>query len=207
MKKTLTFILSAFLFSKCCALPILQEDFSWWRVDHYPQVPYPWYEWHPCDDGSFVFTGDYPTFLVRAAPVNLTGCSIRISFMVFGDYFRYAGQGTWNSGPYPASARIVIFTKDAYSNLDSCHTCYWWSAQWAALAEGRYITLTADLSQPWSDGNGQIGTPPAQVAAVGLAFSGGSFFDVGVSGGAGFQLFDFQVIRPTNKTPPILSDY
>lgn len=125
---------------------------------------------------------------------DLTGHTITATFSISTTgtpRFTYWGEGSnWNTGPMPANCRLVFMTRTGFSTA-------WADEVWysnpvdVALAGLGSAPLSNSLTDPslWSNGQGQQGSNrPAQfnaavanVAQVGLAFGGGSFFDVGVN--------------------------
>ncbi len=148
---------------------------------------------------------------------NLTGktVSATISVTVAGaPVFTYGGQGTWNTGSLPANSRFFFSTSANTYTLSQSNnnpTNYWWSNPVSVVLDDQTGTalLTVSLDPGnWSDGSGQFGSDPLampgfvsavqNVGQIGLAFGGGSFFDVGVAlvpstGTADFHLLDYQV--------------
>lgn len=144
---------------------------------------------------------------------DLTGKTVSATYTIAEtgspDYVWGGLLSGWNTGGLPANARLFISTSSAgYSNsgYTACPNCYWWSHTWSELGPGQtVITDTFDPSN-WSNANGHTANEPDYLAAfqsaianvhqIGLALSGGSFFDVGVAirngtGNATFTLNSF----------------
>lgn len=145
---------------------------------------------------------------------NLTGQTVTatVSVTVTGDPdFVWGGLlSGWNPTGLPAHARLFITSSAAaYSNpgYKACPSCYWWSGPaWVEISPLTGTVGISDTFDPshWSNANGQSGTslPPefaavvANVRQIGLAFGGGTFYDVGVAvlngtGGGTFHLQNF----------------
>lgn len=171
---------------------------------------------------SFPQTGNnvaYPAFLTTTTVSdhlgNLTGQTISatLTLAVTGNPgFRFGGQGVWNFGSLPANTRLFISTSSApYSNAgyNACPSCYWWSGvAWTQISATTGTATLQDTFDPshWSNANGQSGSSMptefanaiANVRQIGLAYGGGSFYDVGIAitngtGTAIFHLMDFSV--------------
>lgn len=170
---------------------------------------------------NFPQTGNnvaYPAFLTTTSDTNLLGnltgktISGTIQLDVTSNpQFRYGGQGQWNFGNTPANTRLFISTSAApYSNpgYKACPSCYWWSAYtWVQVSSTTGTATLQDTFDPsrWSNANGQLGSSlPAEFAdaianvhQIGLAYGGGSFYDVGIAitngtGAATLHLITFQ---------------
>lgn len=101
----------------------------------------------------------------------------------------------WNPTGLPAHARLFISSSSGpYSNAGytACPSCYWWSGPaWVELSAATGTTTISDTFDPshWTNANGQSGTSVpvefanvvANVRQIGLAYGGGSFYDVGVA--------------------------
>lgn len=164
-----------------------------------------------------------PAFLTTTsgAPLigDLTGRTVSASFGVLvtgAPVFIYGGQGlTWNNcpGSPPASVRLFFSTRaNAYtlSQSNNNPANYWWSnpVRVDLDSQGQNSLLAVSLaSGSWEDAGGHFSTDPLYAALfaaacrnveqIGLSFSGGCFFDVGValvtgSGTATFHLLDFE---------------
>ncbi len=161
---------------------------------------------------AFLTTTSVPTLLG-----NLTGKTVSATISVTvtaAPEFTYGGQGTWNPGTMPANARLFFSTSANTYTLSQANnnpTNYWWSNPVSVVIDDQTGTalLTVSLDPGnWSDGAGQFGSDPNAMAGfmaasqsvgqIGLAFGGGSFFDVGVAlvpntGTSDFHLVDYQV--------------
>ena len=154
---------------------------------------------------------------------NHTGKTISATFTVtvlsgdpifmFGGQLNNQGTGPgWNRGSLPPHCRLFFSTNIAtYSNLtaDNSPLNYWWSNP--LYVEIDTLTGTATLTESlsgtgWSSANGipaanaftEFLNAVSNVRQIGLAFGGGSFFDVGVgtfenTGTASFTLNSFAV--------------
>lgn len=170
---------------------------------------------------SFPQTGRnvaYPAFLTTTTVTNVLGnltgqtVSATLTLTTTGNPgFRYGGQGVWNFGSLPAHTRLFFSTSSAsYSSAGykACPSCYWWSTTaWVALNASTGTATISDVLDPshWSNANGQPGSSlPAEFSAaianvqqIGVAYGGGSFYDVGVAitngtGTATFHLISFE---------------
>lgn len=156
----------------------------------------------------------YPTFLTTTTQTqllgNLTGRVIRTAFTITttgNPQFVYGGQlSGWNHGSAPANCRFFISTHtEAYSNqgYTADPNGFWWSAVNSTL-HGGVDAISEATFQPerWSNANGHLASESpyytqafqsvvANVRQIGLAYGGGSFFDVGVAilNGTGTALF------------------
>jgi len=142
----------------------------------------------------------YPTFLLTQTNVvgNLTGKTLTCTFTISATgspQFVWGGDlSGWNTCCLPANARFFISDQVGYSNpaYTACPGCFWWSDNvWAQIsATTGTVTISATFDPAvWSDAGGVIGSNDladfnytvAHVVQIGVAFSGGSFFDVGVA--------------------------
>lgn len=130
---------------------------------------------------------------------NLTGntisATINLSVINTPDFVWGGLLSGWNTTGLPAHARLFISSSaSAYSNpaYTACPSCYWWSGPgWAELSMSTGTATISDILDParWSNANGVSGsTVPSEFAAaasdvrqIGLAFGGGSFYDVGIA--------------------------
>lgn len=175
-------------------------------------------------DGTFTFpiAGNnvaYPAFLTTTTIAEhlgaLTGQTVSATITVTttgNPDFVWGGLlSGWNTCCLPANVRLFISSSAvAYSNsgYKACPSCYWWSANaWLEVSPSGNTTITAALvPSQWSNAIGQSGSSQpvafanavANVRQIGLAFGGGSFYDVGVaiqgSGStAAFHLIAFNV--------------
>lgn len=153
---------------------------------------------------------------------NLTGKTVSATCSIvafFGTEFAYGGMLNnrgdgpgWNTGTSPANFRFFFSTNAAtYSNTtaDQNQMGYWWSNPVSAVVDDLTgtVTITESLgSINWSNSQGipaanafsSFLTATANVRQIGIAFGGGSFFDVGVgvlqdTGSAKFYLNSFTV--------------
>jgi len=150
---------------------------------------------------------------------NITGKTITATLSVvafFGTEFGYGGMLNsrgdgpgWNTGTMPANCRIFLTTyPGTYSNTyaDAHANDFWWTHEGVAVIDDMTgtVTITATLDPAqWSNASGQFDATAfnaaiTNVRQIGLAFGGGSFFDVGVgvlqdTGSASFYLNSFTV--------------
>ncbi len=176
-------------------------------------------------DGSFSFplakkSSAYPAFLTTTLDSSvlgdLTGQTITatINLTVTGSpLFRFGGQGSWNNGSLPPNTRLYFSTNAAAYDLQDAtlhENAYWWSGSaWTEVTNNMGIVVLSDTFDPvhWSNAQGHSAADPAYTPAfnaavanvrqIGLAFSGGSFFDTGVAviantGTATFHLLNYQ---------------
>lgn len=182
-------------------------------------------------DGTFNFPTNgvrsYPAFAVKtnASPIDISGAALLIvTFQVNqleNTYYRYGGQGVYNTGPMPPHARMFFSTRYNYDNEDGCPKCSWWNSDaWQSITNGVF-TLTANLDPlKWSDSGARLRTsaPPTtltfqdaltNVAQIGVSFGGGSFYDTGLAVTAGqstFTLISVRVIKPVRVAVEYSSD-
>jgi len=202
-----------FLLPFLLALSCAASD--WQLLDYYPG-----YTFADAPGGSFDFPdaamhAHYPAFLVSTQQFcgDISGKILTCSFVVdceSNTVFRFGGQGTWNTGSRPASARLFFSCQTGYDNNTTAPTNFWFNTPWVEIStNGLTNTLTATLDHvgDWTDAGGPYSTANddlvggfwntvSNVAQIGLAFGGGSFYDTGVavvSGAARFNLVSFAV--------------
>lgn len=112
-----------------------------------------------------------------------------------GPVYLWRAYNTWNPPPRLANFRLFFCTNSAPFNINTSNgdpLSYWWStpawAQLDACAGG--VTLTADFAaDEWTAAHGQssraetnaFNAAVAHVGQIGVMFSGGRFYDVGVA--------------------------
>jgi len=189
---------------------------SWFIINHYPS--------YSSFSDAFSVSNDmatctfpqshYPAFLVctQSQSFNLSNSTISATFTVECDsntIIRFAGQDVWNLGSRPASARLFFSSVIGYNNLGTGSTNYWFKTSYVEIdTNTQVLTLTAIMDDPldWSDAGGCNDCPPttidnfwyavSNIHEIGLAFGGGSFYDVGIatiSGNCIFHLNSFSV--------------
>ena len=186
---------------------ILSLLISWVLINHYPA--YSFADASPVggDMATCTFpTAHYPAFLVctQSAGMSLSNETLLCQFTVEAStdaVIRFAGEDVWNFGPRPASARLFFSSRIGYSNQGTGSTSRWFHSAWVEIGTNTgtaSIIATIDPSQ-WTDAGGCNACPPpteadfwaaaANVHEVGLAFGGGSFYDVGIATIAGACVF------------------
>lgn len=170
---------------------------------------------------NFPQTGNnvaYPVFLVTTKATNLLGdlsgktirATLTISTTGSPDFVWGGLLSGWNIGGLPANARLFISSEVGYSNSQykDAPEHFWWSHTWTEISKTTGTVTLVDALDPnnWSDANGRLGTNPAVAGAfdavvrttvtIGIACSGGNFFDCGTAilagtGTANFRLNDF----------------
>lgn len=169
----------------------------------------------------------FPAFLTTtvdgAVLGDLTGQTITATVLVTvtgNPQFCYGGNTPWSSwntaSPVPANTRLYISTNPAAYDLGDAQqheNDYWWSSAPGAWTVISATTGTVTLTSPfdpahWSNAQGHLASDPnytaafqaavANVAQIGVAFGGGSFYDVGVAiwpntGTAAFHLINYGV--------------
>lgn len=143
----------------------------------------------------------YSAFLTTATEHtgDLTGktisATINLTVISTPDFVWGGLLSGWNTTGLPAHARLFISSNpEPYSNAryHDCPSCYWWSSPgWVELSVSTGTATISDILDPahWSNANGVLGsTVPTEFAAaaanvqqIGLAFGGGSFYDVGIA--------------------------
>jgi len=194
-----------------------------WQLLNY----YPGYTFADAPGGNFDFPdgslhSHYPAFLVstQAFCGDVSGKVVRCTFTVDcsgNTVFRYGGQGTWNNGSRPASARLFFSCLSGYDNNTTQPTNFWFNTPWVEIStNGATNTLTATLDHfgDWTDAGGPYSSANddlvggfwntvSNVCQIGLAFGGGSFYDTGIavtSGQATFRLLSFSVSWPASRS-------
>ncbi len=215
-----TLLLTLLLF--CAALSVNSAQ---WQVLRY----YPYYTFTnaaPSETGvaAFPFPNNedhqwFPAFLVvtQQNAVNLSNATMRCSFRVDATAdatFRFGGQGTWNLGPTPPSARLYFSTVNGYDN-NQPGTNYWFNGAGVEITNTTgtaALSVMLDTNVGWTDGQGQsdagaFWSAAGRVKSVGLAFGGGWFYDIGIamtSGQATFNLLTYDVAAPSIPPPKAL---
>lgn len=204
------------LASLLIALSLFSAKAEWRLLQYYPgYVPGA----APATNGaiaSFVFPPSaqgqlFPAFLVyvQGTTMDLRDTQLACSFLLNSSsnaVFRFGGQGTWNNGPTPPHCRLYFSSLVDYSNV-GYGTNYWFHKSRVNITNTLSVSnLTAMLTNhmDWSDGQGQSNSNAWQYAAsraktVGLAFGGGSFYDIGIAmvqGNADFNLLSFTCNPP-----------
>ncbi len=182
------------------------------------------YKPYAAPDATFSFpqTGRnvaYPVFLVTTTATNLIGnlsgktleATLTISVTASPGFVWGGLLSGWNTGGLPANVRMFISSEIGYGNSQytSHPEHFWWSHTWAEISEMTGTVTLSDALDPnnWSDANGRFANDPAVAGAfqavisnavtVGLACSGGNFFDCGVAilngtGTATFHLISYE---------------
>ncbi len=188
-----------------------------WQLISY----YPGYTFSDAGAGSFTFPDvathqHYPAFLVctQAQSMNLSNATVVATFTVEADpgtEFRYGGEGNWNIGPMPASARFFFSAVAGYNNAGTGSTNYWFNSNWVEVTNGTATLIATFNPADWTDAGGCNECPPiaeanfwyavANVREVGIAYGGGDFYDIGIAtsnGSASFSL-DYFGVTPKFK--------
>ena len=158
----------------------------------------------------------FPAFLVEtsAAPFSIIGQQISCTVQITADdgaVIFFGGQDSWNFGALPANARLFFSKATGYDN-NGTGTDYWFNAApWLQISNNitGSLSVTVTNFSDWTDGQGKSDSnaffsAAANVSQIGLAFGGGSFYDVGIAvsnGAAAFHLTGFQnsaLVAPTN---------
>ena len=150
----------------------------------------------------------YAAFLVEtnASPFSLSNRTVSITFSLecsSNAVFRYAGEDWWNFPGLPANARLFFSTVAGYYDKGP-YTNYWFHSDWIELSTNTgTATLSAALNDPvpWSGGQGEVNSnafwyASSHVLQVGIAFGGGSFYDIGdavADGTATLRLKSFSI--------------
>jgi len=149
------------------------------------------------------------SFLVRLAPVNLTGRTIttEVSLTRTGNpVFTYWGEGQGSINPCGRRANVRLYfttsTRPYSSSVaDDQPNEYWWSnpvsVDLADLTSGTFTVPVVWTA--WSNAAGQqneqgFNSAAARAQQVGFAFGGGCFFDVGVGVVSGTGTATFRVV-------------
>jgi hypothetical protein len=209
-----------FLAIACICLTCHAQS-SWVGIDYWPGYNFFTVNQQSNELCSFTFPpaaqhAHYPAFLVTrsAWPMVLTDCVITCNVRLECSpdaAFRYGGQGSWNNGQLPASARLFFSTVQGYSNTGPA-TNYWFNAvQYIKLDTNTgTATLITMLDNPaeWTDGQGQSDSNAFWYSLdhcheAGLALGGGQYYDPGVattSGTATFHLLSFSITKRLHLT-------
>jgi hypothetical protein len=204
-----------------CLFLTCHAQSSWTGIDYYPGYNFFTVQQQSNELCDFTFPpaaqhAHYPAFLVMRSewPMVLTDCVITCNVRLECSpdaNFRYGGQGSWNNGQLPASARLFFSTVQGYSNTGPATNCWFNAVQYIKLDTNTdTATLIATLDNPaeWTDGQGQspvdaFAYATANVHQIGLAFGGGNYYDVGIamtSGTATFHLLDFEIQKQLRLT-------
>lgn len=187
---------------------ILSILISWVLINHYPSYA-SFSDASPVapDLATCTFpTAHYPAFLVctQAVGMNLSNETVMATFTVEASpdaVIRFAGEGVWNFGPRPASARMFFSSVTGYNNQGTGSTNYWFNSQWVEISTNMGIAMLIVTFTPsdWTDAGGCNACPPpteddfwfalSNVHEVGLAFGGGDFYDVGIAATSGSVVF------------------
>jgi hypothetical protein len=198
----------------CGTSAFCQSD--WTGIDYYPGYNFFPVETQSGDVCSFAFPdasshAHYPAFLVQtnAACFSLSNRILTLTFLLecsTNAVFRFGGEGSWNTGGFPANTRIFFSTVTGYDN-EGAGTNYWFNSTWVELSTNTgtaSLSVTLTNAASWSDGQGGSDSnafwrASSNVLEVGVCFGGGSFFDVGdamISGAAVFHLKSFSIVPP-----------
>lgn len=178
---------------------------------------WPGYAWAPLPSNTLSFPyrgGSFPAFaiLTNATPQDISGGAITATFRVTASpdvAFTFGGEGRWNTGTLPPHARLFLSSYHGYLAESGCPECFWWSRDgWIAITNGVF-TITADLNPArWTHAQGQTNAAAflatlTNVIECGVAFGGGSFFDIGVGVTNGVAAFEMLALDFLPATGPL----
>jgi hypothetical protein len=197
---------------------------AWTGIDFYPGFNYFQVTTLPGELCSFNFpsapaAAHYPAFLIQTNnfPISLSNCTVTATFHLEcspGAMLRFGGQGSWNFGTLPPSARFYLATVTGYDN-EGPATNYWFNSSSVELSTNTgTATINASLAPGtgWSDGQGGSDTnafanATTNVMEIGMAFGGGWYYDIGcamatgTTGSASFHLLRFAIFPPNTIAP------
>src|SRR5262245_48977980 len=144
----------------------------WQTINYYPGWTFYEAPAEGSDVATFTFPDGnlhehYPAFLVTTNGLwNITGGRIVCQFTVEcadGTTFRYGGEGDWNNGPRPPSARLFFSSETGYDNNTQHPTNFWFCSNGVEInTNGNTVTLVAyvqNSSVLWTDAGGYYSSP------------------------------------------------